>query len=177
VLGGREQLGRLRDQGVHSVIVGFGNCAARLEVAEYLQSEGFSLVSAIHPRAIVASDVGIGAGSVIVAGSVINPAAVIGENVIINTCASVDHECVIGDGAHIAPGAHLAARVTVGRGSWVGIGSAVREGVHIGSGVMIGAGSVVLRDIADDVVAYGAPARAVRSVSGGVIDPHEEERA
>jgi acetyltransferase EpsM len=164
IIGGREQLGRLRDEGVDVCILGFGNCAARLALSEVVRSYGFRLATAIHPRATVASGVQVGAGSVIVDGSVVNPAAVIGENVIINTCASVDHECIIADGVHIAPGAHLAARVEVGRGSWVGIGSVVKEGVRIGAGSMVGAGSVVLRDIPEGVLAYGSPAKVIRPI-------------
>ena len=162
VLGGRETLDSLWQREVRTMIVGFGNCHRRLQVARFLREQGFRLATAVHPRATVAADVSIGAGSVIVAGSVINPAAAIGENVIINTGSSVDHECVIGDGVHIAPGAHLAAGVTVERGSWVGIGSVIRERVHIGRDVMIGAGSVVLHDISDGALAYGVPARVVR---------------
>ena len=165
VLDGRESLNSLWERQIRTMIVGFGNCHGRLQVARFLRERGFLLATAVHPRATVAADVSIGAGSVIVAGSVINPAAAIGENVIINTGSSVDHECIIGDGVHIAPGAHLAACVTVERGSWVGIGSVVREGVHIGSDVMIGAGSVVLHDIPDGVLAYGVPARVVRQTS------------
>ena len=162
VLGGRETLDSLWQREVRTMIVGFGNCRGRLQVARFLRERGFRLATAVHPRATVAADVSIGAGSVIVAGSVINPAATIGENVIINTGSSVDHECVIGDGVHIAPGVHLAACVTVERGSWVGIGSVVKEGVHIGGDVMIGAGSVVLHDIPNGALAYGVPARVVR---------------
>ena len=165
VLGGRESLDSLWERQVRTMIVGFGNCHGRLQVARFLRERGFLLATAVHPRATVAADVSIGAGSVIVAGSVINPRAAIGENVIINTGSSVDHECIIGDGVHIAPGAHLAACVTVERGSWVGIGSVVKEGVHIGSDVIIGAGSVVLHDIPDGVLAYGVPARVVRQTS------------
>jgi UDP-N-acetylbacillosamine N-acetyltransferase len=88
------------------MIVGFGNCHGRLQVARFLRERGFLLATAVHPRATVAADVSIGAGSVIVAGSVINPAAAIGENVIINTGSSVDHECIIGGrGTHRAGGA------------------------------------------------------------------------
>jgi acetyltransferase EpsM len=162
VLGGRERLDSLWQRKVRTMIVAFGNCQGRLQVARFLREQGFKLATAVHPRATVAADVSIGAGSVIVAGSVINPATVIGENVIINTGSSVDHECVIEEGVHIAPGAHLAACVSVGRGSWIGIGSVVKEGVHIGSDVMIGAGSVVLHDIPDGALACGVPARVVR---------------
>jgi acetyltransferase-like isoleucine patch superfamily enzyme len=39
--------------------------------------------------------------------------------------------------------------------------------VRIGKATVIGAGSLVLNDIPDDVLAYGSPARLVRSLSHG----------
>jgi acetyltransferase EpsM len=97
-----------------------------------------------------------------VAGAVINPGVKLGENVIVNTCASVDPECVIEDGAHICPGIHLGGKVSVGRAIWIGIGTTVKERVTVGAGTLIGAGSVVVDDIPDNVIAYGALARVVR---------------
>ena len=159
ILGGEEQLEILAAQGINHMIIGFGNCEARLQLAEIARSKGFQLAIAIHPSAIIAPDVTIGPGSVIAAGAVINPGSHIGENVIINTSASVDHECVIGDGAHICPGVHLAGNVTIGRGTWVGIGSCVIDHITIGSSTLIGAGAVVVDDIPGHVVAYGNPAK------------------
>ena len=132
----------LRGEGVSHVIIGIGNCAARLRLAEEARREGFELATAVHPRAVVAGGVSVGAGSVVAAGAVVNPFAQIGENVIVNTCASVDHDAVVEDGAHICPGAHLAGWVRVGRGAWVGIGSSVIDRVRIGAGSIVGAGSV-----------------------------------
>jgi UDP-N-acetylbacillosamine N-acetyltransferase len=162
ILGGREQLIPLREQGVDHIIFGFGDCVARLELSKLVLELGYSLVTAIHPSATVAADASFGSGTVIAAGSVVNPGARVGKNVIINTCASVDHESVIEDGVHLSPGVRLGGRVTIERGTWVGIGSTVNANVHIGSGSLIGAGSVVVRDIPDGVVAYGVPARIVR---------------
>jgi len=164
VLGGREQLRELQEQGIHHLLLGFGDCQARLRLADWIRRQGFQLGTAIHPRAVVATDVQMGQGTVIAAGAVINPAASIGENVIINTCASVDHECVIEDGCHIAPGVHLGGRVTVGQGAWIGIGATVKDRVHIGAGSIIGVGAAVLDDIPEDVMAHGIPAKVIRRV-------------
>lgn len=49
---------------------------------------------------------------------------------------------------------------TVGRGSSIGAGSVVLPGIRIGRNVMIGAGSVVTKDIPDDSMVYGNPAKA-----------------
>jgi UDP-N-acetylbacillosamine N-acetyltransferase len=164
ILGGDDQLVQLREQGVNYLIFGFGNCEARLKLAELVKSKGFQLASAIHPSAIIASDVIIKPGTVVAAGAVINTGSLIGENVIINTSSSVDHECSIGDGAHICPGAHLAGQVRVGRGTWVGIGTTIIDHVSIGSGSLIGAGAVVVKDLPDNVVAYGNPAKVRRKI-------------
>ena len=145
--------------------VGFGDCRMRHELTTWLQTRGFSLPVAVHPRATVADDVTIGPGTVIAAGAVVNPVTRIGSSVIINTSASVDHECVIGDAAHIGPGAHLAGRVVVGQAAQIGIGATVIDRIHIGSGAIVGAGAVVVKDIPDHVVAYGVPARIRRMVN------------
>jgi UDP-N-acetylbacillosamine N-acetyltransferase len=162
ILGGREQLDIVRRKGVEHIIFGFGDSEARLNLTELVHEKGFTLITAIHPRSVVADDVKIGQGTVIAAGAVINPCTSIGENVIVNTSASVDHECVIDDGVHICPGVHLGGRVTVGRSTWVGIGAVVKDRVRIGAGSLIGAGSVVVTDIPEGVVAYGVPSKIVK---------------
>ena len=85
-----------------------------------------------------------------------------GCHAIVNTCASVDHDCLIGDFTHVCPGVHLGGNVHVGQDSWIGIGSQVIQGVRIGSNVLAGAGSTIIRDVPDNAVVMGSPARIVR---------------
>jgi UDP-N-acetylbacillosamine N-acetyltransferase len=164
ILGGREQLDSLREWGVEWVIIAVGNCAARSALADLARRRGFRLATAVHPRAVVASDVRLGGGTVVAAGAVVNPGTRIGANVIVNTSASVDHECTIEDAVHIGPGARLGGRVTVRHGSWIGIGATVRDRRVIGRQSIVGAGAVVVDDVPDGVVTYGVPARVKRAV-------------
>lgn len=165
ILGGREQLSILPAQGADQILLAFGNCSARLHLAALARTHGFTLATALHPAATIARDVTIGAGSVVAAGAVINPGCRIGENVIVNTCASVDHQSVVSDGSHICPGVRLAGRVSIGKAAWVGIGSTVIDGVHVGDGAFVGAGSVVVKDIPDQMLAYGVPAKIIKRIS------------
>ncbi len=105
VLGGRECLDELRGAGVSQAIIAVGDCATRLSLAELACAKGFSLIRAIHPRAIIATEASVGPGTVVCAGVVVNPWVSIGANAIVNTSASVDHECLLEDGVHIGPGA------------------------------------------------------------------------
>jgi UDP-N-acetylbacillosamine N-acetyltransferase len=168
VLGGREQLPRLAESDVRHIILGFGNNAARRRLGRELQDAGYTLARAIHPRATVAADARLGDGTVIVAGAVVNPNVSLGENVIINTGATVDHDCVLGDAVHVSPGAHLAGGVSVGHEAWIGLGALVLEGRQVGERSIIGAGAVVNRDVPGGVVAFGVPARVVKTCG-----PHE----
>lgn len=163
VLGGAECLPALRESGITHLIFAFGNGEARLRLSAVAEEHGFALAVVVHPRAVVAPDVRLGAGTFVAAGAVVNPGARIGRNVIVNTSASVDHDCVVEDGVHICPGVRLAGLVTVGRATWLGIGTTVINQIRIGANSLIGGGSVVVRNIPDGVVAYGNPARVVRA--------------
>ena len=116
-------------------------------------------INAIHPSAVISASVKIGDGVMIAANATLNPLVEIGQGVICNTSTSIDHECIIGDFSHIAPGAVLCGNVTVGRGSFIGANSVVRQGITIGNNVIIGAGTVVVKDIPDNALVIGNPAR------------------
>lgn len=162
VRGGKAELLALQEsQGLSKGIVAIGSNAARCAVSSWLISNGFGLVRAIHPSAQLARGVKIGAGTVVMAGAVINSDAFIGSNVIINSRTSIDHDCIIGDDTHIAPGVTLCGTVTVGEGTFICAGATVIPNLTIGANVVVGAGATVIRDVPDNVVVVGTPARVV----------------
>lgn len=57
---------------------------------------------------------------------------------------------------------HVEAPVVIGDGTWVGARAMILPGVTIGKRVVVAAGSVVTRDVPDDVLVAGNPARIVR---------------
>ncbi|MDW8468605.1 MAG: acetyltransferase [Burkholderiales bacterium] len=158
VIGGREAL-RARRAEADAAIVAIGANAVRRAIGRWLAEQGFALARAIHPAAVVARDVRIGAGSVMMAGAVINADTEIGEHCIVNTSASVDHDCRVGDAVHIAPGARLCGGVEVGAEAFVGAGAVIAPGRRIGAGAMIAAGAVVLADVPERARVAGNPAR------------------
>jgi sugar O-acyltransferase (sialic acid O-acetyltransferase NeuD family) len=142
------------------VALGVGNNEKRLAMAHGLDVR--TLVTIVHSRAVVGSDVRIEKGTVVLAGAVLNANASIGRAAIINTAAVVEHDVVIEDGAHISPGAVLAGGTVVERLAWIGANATVIEGVRVGAGSMVGAGAVVLRDVPARAVVVGNPARRIR---------------
>ena len=55
-------------------------------------------------------------------------------------------------------------RVCIGNGVWIGSGSIILPGVTIGDNAVIGAGSVVTKDIPENSIAVGNPARVIKSI-------------
>lgn len=159
VLGGEEGLHEMMSHGVRHVALGFGHCSGRLMVARRARAMGFGLLTLVHPSAIVSPTAVLGEGTVVMAGAVIEAACRIGEACIINSRAVVCHESTVGDGTHICPGVCVGGRTSIGARSWIGIGSTLRDKVKIGDATLVGAGSVVVRDLPEQVIAYGNPAR------------------
>ena len=152
-------LAALRDIEHDAVVVAVGDNRLRRELIEKLLALGERLATAIHPFASVAPSASIGEGSMISAGALVLPRAVIGRGVILNTKSSVDHDSAIGDFAHIAPGATVGGNVRIGEETLIGTGATVVSGAAVGARSVIGAGAVVVRDVPDDVTAFGVPAR------------------
>lgn len=143
--------------------VSVGENPTRRRLFEELCARGGTPKTLIHPSASVSPYASVGRGSLVAAQAAINPSARIGDNVILNTAASVDHDCEVGSHVHIAPGVRLAGMVKVGSETLVGIGACAKPGVVIGCRCLIGAGAVVVRDVPDDTVVCGNPARRLRA--------------
>ena len=157
---GKKVLGTTKDienYNKNYFIIGIGNNSIRKKINN---ENNLKLYTAIHPSAIIAEDVKIGIGSVIMAGVVINPGTVIGKNCIINTCSSLDHDNLLEDYVHISPGAHLAGTVSVKEGTWICTGATIINNITIAQNNIIGAGSVVIKDINEENGTYvGVPVK------------------
>jgi UDP-perosamine 4-acetyltransferase len=149
VLAGDDALARARELGIGYAIAAFADCKARVGCCERLIAHGFEIVTIVHPRAIVAGDVSIGAGTFLAAGAIVGTGTVLGESVIVNTGAVVDHDCVLEDAVHVEQRACLGARVRVGRVTTIGIGATVEKERRIGAHAKIASGAVVTRDVED----------------------------
>ena len=138
-------------------IIGIGNNSTRKRIAEKYQLPWYT---AIHPNSVVATDVKIGEGTVVMPGVVINPGTEIGTHCIINTSCSIDHDNKIGNFVHISPGAHLAGTITIGTQTWICAGATIINNLNIAPNNIIGAGAVVVKNIeTEDGVYIGVPAK------------------
>lgn len=147
----------------NDVVVAIGNNEIRQQKIQLLQQSSSNIITLIHPTAVISPYAAITQGTVVFAGAVINAFAKVGVGCIINTSAVVEHDCTIDNFTHICPNVALAGGVSVGTKSWVGIGSQVKQLITIGDNCIIGAGSTVVKNIPDNVTAFGSPAVVIKN--------------
>ncbi len=167
VLAGLEVLGPtewLRSEPCQ-VALGIGDNASRARLAQRCLELGSRLFTAVHPRAVIAPSAALGEGVVVMACAVINPSATVATGAIVNTGAVVEHDCVIGAFAHVSPNATLGGECRLGDGAHLGIGATMLPRTSVGARTVVGGGALVNRDIRDDVIAIGVPARERRARS------------
>ena len=152
-------------------IVGIGKADIRRKIQEKLIANGLHIITLIHPKAVVATDVSFGIGTVVMAGAIINPGSTIGNGCIINTGATVDHDNTVSDYVHISVGSHLAGTVFIGNGTWIGAGAIVSNNVSICENCMVGAGAGVLKNITEPDTYIGIPARRKSMISEKLNNP------
>ncbi len=89
------------------------------------------------------------------------------KEVVIGDDVAFAHEVMVMDSnSHgLEGGEHVEAPVRIGDGTWLGSRAMVLPGVTIGRRVMVAAGAVVTRDVPDDVLVAGNPARVVRPLT------------
>jgi acetyltransferase-like isoleucine patch superfamily enzyme len=88
------------------------------------------------------------------------------EIVVGDDVAMANEVLVVDSNSHGVEGRpHVQAPIHIGDGTWLGNRAMVMPGVTIGKRVLVAAGAVVTRDVPDDVLVAGNPARVVRALT------------
>lgn len=99
------------------------------------------------------------------------------ECVILDVCeVRIGNNCMLAPGVHIYTAAHplnpternsgreFGKPVTIGNNVWIGGGAIINPGVNIGDNAVIASGAVVTKDVPENVIVGGNPAKIMKSI-------------
>ncbi|AIY82498.1 sugar O-acyltransferase, sialic acid O-acetyltransferase NeuD family protein [Clostridium baratii str. Sullivan] len=160
VLGGFEYLENKSD--IYYVCA-IGNAKLRKKIIEekcqYLKS-----ATLIHPSVIMSKFNEIGDGTIICADSILTVNTNVGKHVIINLDCTIGHDTKVNDYVTIYPSVNISGNCLIEECVEIGTGTQIIQGKKIGEGSIIGAGSVVVKEIENNCIAVGAPAKKIKDV-------------
>ncbi|MDY9922729.1 acetyltransferase [Methanobacterium sp.] len=146
-------------------LVGAIGTPLRKRLIEDVNEMGFKYETLIHPNVIMSEWVKFGKGCIVCAGNILTNQINIENHVILNLSCTVGHNVNIKEYTTISPGVNISGNVKIGSECFVGTGAVMVEKIEIGNGSFIAAGAVVTRDIPNNVLAVGVPAKPVKKLS------------
>ncbi|MCP3679125.1 MAG: hypothetical protein GY782_02135 [Gammaproteobacteria bacterium] len=117
----------------------------------------------IHSSAVIAANVTIGQGTIILPGAVVGNFSTIGQFCFLNTLSSVSHDnLLVSDYCSMGPNASTGGSVRINRLSAICQAATVIHHINIGENCLVGAGALLLTHQSDHTVMVGSPARLLK---------------
>lgn len=140
-------------------VIASGNGATRKTLAAKIKPFGVSPATLVHPTAQVGSTASIGPGSILSLGAIVTTEVSTGAFCLHNIYSLVSHDCVLGDFVTLSPFAAMLGGSTCGDGAWLSTRSTLSVNTRLGTNSVLGAHALALKDVPDDQIAKGTPAR------------------
>ena len=148
--------------------VAIANSKVREAISTRMITAGVEPCTIQDNTAIVHVSSNIDVGAIFSHYSIVTANSIIGKFFHANYMSYVAHDCKIGDYVTFAPGASCSGNVHIGNHTYVGANATIKQGsfknpLHIGANVLVGMGSIVTKDLPDNVIVAGNPARIIGS--------------
>ncbi|MFA7533918.1 MAG: acetyltransferase, partial [Tissierellaceae bacterium] len=144
-------------------IVAIGNNKIRYEIMTTINDLGGRTPTLIHPKATISPSAEIGKGVYIQANAYIWTKVQINDFSIISPNVVIAHHTTVGKACLISTLTGVGASIKIGDRVFIGMGATIVTGLKlITSDVTIGAGTLVLKDIREQGVYVGVPARKIK---------------
>ncbi|MBT8377742.1 MAG: acetyltransferase [Ignavibacteria bacterium] len=143
-------------------LLGVGTPEIKIKIVSDLQQKIDlpKFINVCHPTSIV-GNTAFGKGNIVCAGTIFTVDVQVNDFNAFNLNCTVGHGCKIGSYNQVNPGTNISGGVTIGDRCLIGTGVQILEDLNICSDVIIGAGAVVSKDIVQEGIYVGIPARKI----------------
>lgn len=146
---------------INNAICAIGDNKARSQKYQFLQKEGFNMLSIIHPKSLIDTKVEYGNNVIIEMGTAIHTCSKIGNNVFLGGDALIGHHNKIGNHVLIGGNVSFGGSVITEDYVSIGVGASIKPGLKIGRGSVIGVGAAVINDVSPGTTVVGVPAKPI----------------
>lgn len=144
------------------IVIGIANPRIKEKVYNEFNDKGVGFPNLISKGTWVSNNVNLGKGLVIYPNVSIGHECEINDFVVINCNSSIGHNTIIEEFSTIAPGVHLAGFTYICSRVDFGIGACTRQKVRIGKNSVVGGQAMLIKDVEDNVVIAGVPAKVIK---------------
>lgn len=149
----------------NSFALGIGGPVKRFKMMKKFTELGGEVKSVISKSASVGLfDVSLGKGLNIMKNVFISNSVAIGDGCLMNYGCNIHHDVSIGEYCELSPQCQVLGRVRLGSFCSIGAGAIILPKIKVGHNVIIGAGAVVTKDVDDNKILVGVPAREFKDL-------------
>ena len=166
IIGSFDDLFAQKDLTGKNFLLTMGDNNIRESLAKRITSLGGKVPTLIHPTAVISRFAQISPNGVYISAfSFVQADSIVGDNTVILSHVNISHTTTIGRSCFIAGGATIGAytevedHVFIGQGA-LSISAKVKK---IGKNSYIGARSLITKDIPENVIVAGSPARIINN--------------
>lgn len=146
-----------------AIVIAIGNPLIIKNIVNFYKEKGVSdFPNIVHPLAYVAHSVSMGKGNIVTQNCSISVDVSIGNFNIVNLNSTIGHDVKIGDYNIINPGSNISGGVIIENENLFGTNCTILQYLTIGNHNTIGAGSMNTRNIENNAVLIGNPARIMK---------------
>lgn len=155
-----EEIKKTKDK--FEIAIAVGEPAVREILYNKLKKEHVNVATLIYPDVYIDESTHIAEGTIVNEGVIITSCVKIEENIYIQPNAVIGHDIQIGKHSVIGSNCEIGGGDILGERVYMGYLSGILQGLKIGNDVICSAGAIVFRDIEDEMIVVGNPARVIK---------------
>ena len=150
-----------KENEIKTAIMAIGDNRVRGVKYNLFKDAGFEMLSIVHPKALIDTEVVYGDNVIIEMGTAIHTRSTIGNNVFLGGDAMIGHHNTIGNHVLVGGNVSFGGAVIVEDYVSIGVGASIKPGVRLGKGCTVGVGAAVVKDVAPGTTVVGVPAKPI----------------